>query len=307
MEILPVELLENIFHQLSSLKDFQNAFNTCYKWRKIIENLFKNKGKINWRIKKSFPETKYFNFTYKTTFSGKILIASRYPSDDLEIEIIDLINPRLNFKFTVDGRASIKGAVGGFVQNKPVICGGVNDRGNIQNCLVLGENSTFSMITNRFYASSVLLKQQQQLWVTGGQTVKKDSLNATTLNSTEFVKLDQPNSVQGPDLPFTILGHTMVQINPKSILIIGGYQNGDISNKTWFVDLSNGFEIKEGPPLQHARVGHSCSKIIIKGKVFIVVAGGIQIPPSSIQIHAVEILDSTSPKNAWTFGMHLFN
>ena len=97
----------------------------------------------------------------------------------------------------------------------------------------------------------------------------------------------------------------MVQINPKSILIIGGYQNGDISNKTWFVDLSNGFEIKEGPPLQHARVGHSCSKMIIKGKVFIVVAGGIQIPPSSIQIHAVEILDSTSPKNAWTFGMHL--
>merc|ERR1712020_722656 len=100
MELLPVELLENIFNQLSSLKDFQNAFNTCYKWRKIIKNLFKNKGKINWRIKKSFPETKYFNFTYKTTFSGKILIASRYPSDDLEIEIVDLIDPRLNFKFT---------------------------------------------------------------------------------------------------------------------------------------------------------------------------------------------------------------
>ena len=220
------------------------------------------------------------------------MIASRYPSDYLEIEIIDLIDPRLNFKFRVDGRASIKGAVGGFVQNKPIICGGLSDRGDIQNCLVLGENFTFSMITNRSYASSIVLKQKEQLWVTGGI-----SKSHTTLNSTEFVKSDQPNTVQGPELPFTISGHTMVQIDSKSILIIGGWQNGCISNKTWFVDLSNGFEIKDGPPLNHARAFHSCSKIILNGKVFIVVASGHGYK-------SVEILDSTLPEKGWFFGMH---
>ena len=245
------------------------------------------------------------------------MIASRYPSDYLEIEIIDLIgDPRLDFKFTVpDGRASIRGAVGGFVQNKPMICGGVNDRNEIQNCLVLGEeNFTFSMITDRVDASSIVLKQQQQLWVTGGWKASENGFEpAESLNSTEYVSWDQPNTVQGPKLPFTIYGHTMVEIDLKSILIIGGgRQNNDwsdrpSSNKTWFVDLSNGFEIKEGPSLNHARARHSCSKMTINGKVFIVVAGGVASTIGRPQIRkTVEILDSTSPEKGWIFGMYSF-
>ena len=43
-ENLPTELLEQIFWQLSSLKDIQNCFFVCYKWRKIIEKLYGDKG-----------------------------------------------------------------------------------------------------------------------------------------------------------------------------------------------------------------------------------------------------------------------
>ena len=153
------------------------------------------------------------------------------------------------------------------------------------------------MITDRFSASSIVLKQQQ-LWVTGG--IKRPF---TPLNSTEIVTLNQPNSIQGPELPFTIYGHTMVQIDPKTILIIGGYQNHDISRKTWFVDLSIGFEIKKGPSLYFARSFHSCSKMIINGKVFIVVAGG-GIKGSLQRPKRVELLDSTLPEKGWFFGMH---
>ena len=286
MEKLPVELLENIFHELSSLRDIQNAFNTCSKWRNIIKSMFKDKAKI--------------------------LIVSRSPSDYLEIELIDLIEPKLNFKFEVEGRASIKGAVGGFIQNKPMICGGLNNNSEVQNCLVLGENFEFSLNTDRFKASSIVLKQQECLWVTGGRTIFGNQFcNANGLCSTEFVTSNPPNTVQGPKLPFTIFGHTMVQVDSKLILIIGGCQNGEVSNKTWFVDLSNDFEIKEGPPLIFARAGHSCSRMRINGKLFIVVTSPKvwssssdhfgKITTSSIGEH-VEILDSTALGQGWMIG-----
>ena len=46
-ENLPTELLEQIFWQLSSLKDIQNCFFVCSKWRKIIEKLYGDKGNYN--------------------------------------------------------------------------------------------------------------------------------------------------------------------------------------------------------------------------------------------------------------------
>ena len=50
----------------------------------------------------------------------------------------------------------------------------------------------------------------------------------------------------GPDLPFVISDHTMIQIDSKTIYIIGGHQNGKVSNKTWIADPTNDFQIKEG-------------------------------------------------------------
>ena len=44
IEKLPVEILEIIFHALSSLIDIQHCYETCKKWKQIIENMFADKG-----------------------------------------------------------------------------------------------------------------------------------------------------------------------------------------------------------------------------------------------------------------------
>ena len=77
------------------------------------------------------------------------------------------------------------------------------------------------MIEKRIDAASVTLNPYK-LWIVGGLN---EHLNP--LSSTEFIKLGQP-SVSGPDLPFRICEHSMIQYDEKSIYIIGGFQNRSI-------------------------------------------------------------------------------
>ena len=44
MENLPTEVLEMVFCPLSSLYEIEKCFKTCRKWKKILRNMFKNKG-----------------------------------------------------------------------------------------------------------------------------------------------------------------------------------------------------------------------------------------------------------------------
>merc|ERR1712020_649587 len=107
-----------------------------------------------------------------------------------------------------------------------------------------------------------------------GSQVEKN--NDESLKSTEMISLDQP-PVPGPDLPFTVAYHSMVLVDPTTIYLIGGGQNDQISeysNKTWIIDPTNNFQIKVGPSLNFARKNHSCSKMKIEGRIFLVVAGG---------------------------------
>ena len=55
----------------------------------------------------------------------------------------------------------------------------------------------------------------------------------------------------------------------NSIYLIGGKQNNEWSKKTWIVNPVNGFEIQEGPSLNHVRHSHACAKLIINGKLMI--------------------------------------
>ena len=45
MDKIPVEVLEIIFSNLSSLSDVTNCFYTCKKWNEIVKTMFKDKGK----------------------------------------------------------------------------------------------------------------------------------------------------------------------------------------------------------------------------------------------------------------------
>ena len=84
------------------------------------------------------------------------------------------------------------------------------------------------------------------------------------------------------------------QYDSNSVYVIGGYQDGEWSEKTWIFDPSNNFQMREGPNLNIARCGHSCNKMIINEKVFIIVAGGFFED-------SVELLDPMSDQG-WIFG-----
>ena len=153
-------------------------------------------------------------------------------------------------------------------------------------------NHGFEMMIPRSFISSVVLNESK-IWITGGW-----SYNKRRVKSTEIISLDQP-PVPGPDLPFTVYDHSMVLVDPTTIYLIGGYQNNQISNKTWIIDPTNDFQIKVGPSVNIERWGHSCSKMRIKGKIFLVVAGGW----NNGALDSVELLDTTYPDQGWKMGM----
>lgn len=149
------------------------------------------------------------------------------------------------------------------------------------------------MLDQRYYGSSVTVNGK--LWITGGQNAE-----GKHLNSTEFMSPGQLRTIKGPNLPFGISNHTMVQVNSKAVYIIGGYQYYGIeSKKTWIVDpnklYSNMFDYKEGPDMNLARIRHSCNKMEINGKIYLVVAG-------HKNEDFIEILDSESPEKGWIIG-----
>ena len=137
------------------------------------------------------------------------------------MEIIDLLNPAFKYKWN-DVRAARVRLLGGMVQNQPIICGGHNNSKKFKNGIILQSNKELQMIELRILASSVVL-DETRLWVSGGLDEKEKSVN-----SSEFFSLDEPPE-DGPKLPFTVSGHCMVKVDSKTIYLIGGSQNNQIS------------------------------------------------------------------------------
>ena len=224
------------------------------------------------------------------------MIAGGYDQQDNAsniVEIIDLINPAFQYKWN-DVRAARVGSIGGILQNQPLICGGSDPDvifTNSNNGIILRSNKELQLIKRRRFASSVVLNDTR-LWVCGGRDKGWDRMN-----SSEFISLDQPPE-DGPKLPFNVSDHCMVQVDSKSIYLIGGFQNGKLSKKTWIIDPTNNFEMKEGPEMNNIRVGCSCATMRLNNKTFIVVFGRLYFTDSEIP----EILDTSLPTNNWKYG-----
>ena len=95
----------------------------------------------------------------------------------------------------------------------------------------------------------------------------------------------------------------MVLVDPTTIYLIAGFQNEQKSNKTWIINPSNNFQIRMGPPLNIARWKHSCSKMKIEGRIFLVVAGGATFGSVAL-LDSVELLDTAFPEQGWKMGMN---
>ena len=179
---------------------------------------------------------------------------------------------------------------GGLVQNKLIICSG-------HYYYILGTPMIKKvLIEPRNFASSVVLNDNV-LWIVGGKVGKNNT------NTSEFVKLNE-NPVKGPDLPFHISHHSMIQYDKKSIYIIGGLYDDDKygSGQTWITDPTNGFQIIKGPNLKEPRHSFACGKMLMNGKTVLIVAGGITKLGNVFD--SVEILDPSSDKG-WKIGMKL--
>ena len=111
------------------------------------------------------------------------------------LEIIDLIDMTSKPVIVADTNGSRKGAIGGILQNKPVICGGYDsDIKSITNFSIIGmTNDNFKMIRPREFSASIALNESK-IWVTGGKSL-------TT--STEIISFDE-SPVAGPNFPFTV-------------------------------------------------------------------------------------------------------
>ena len=227
---------------------------------------------------------------------------------DIPLEIIDLINPKLKSDIVENEIGDIDGATGCILQNKIVLCGGQDNEDNVSNQIkIIGlPNYDSKMIVPRMHARSIVLNKSQ-IWVTGGVDPNHLShlgpgrplaLSHHVPDSTEIISLNEP-PVLGPDLPFPAFCHSMILVNPTTIYLIGGIL---LDGKTWIIDPTNDFQIKEGPSLNFARRSHSCSKMRIEGKLYLVVAGGLDHKDENID--SVELLDTSCTKQGWKMGMN---
>ena len=205
--------------------------------------------------------------------------------------------------------------MGGTINDKLIIAGGFDYPNYLQNCQCLDKygnvSNLFDLTEKRSSAASVKISARK-IWIVGGTSDIFDTSKAS--NSSEFIDSAEYSVSKGPDLPFTIHSHCMIKFSETEIYIIGGRQNGKISNKTWIVDPKNDFHITEGidlvfsglnvkiakylykfagPMLKYGRARHCGAKMDLNGKSILVVAGG-ESSEDSKELDSVEILDPLS-------------
>jgi hypothetical protein len=146
-------------------------------------------------------------------------------------------------------------------------------------------------------AAPVNIKGQEFLWITGGIDSSSNRLKTTVLVSERSGVVSE-----GKELPEARSSHCMLALG-KYVMLTGGWTDGGQQKSILVYDTENGFSYKEGPPMNHARFGHSCSTMespAHEGRTVAVVAGGVGDGPDS-----AEILDFDIPGSAWELSEYL--
>jgi hypothetical protein len=218
-------------------------------------------------------------------------------------EIINLESSTSTCKNPSNFPAELRAAIGGLgFKENPIICGGMQNGTLSNKCYSLENNewvSSVSMNSVRAKAAAAQL-QDGKLLVTGGFY---GNFDFDYLNSAEMLTEEGWESYI-PALPVTIYRHCMVTVNSTTVMVIGGYHNGnDYSGKTFYFIFGEE-SWTEGPELNSEQVGHSCGKIRRNKEtqeMSIIVAGGVSY--GSSYLSSVEILDEGS--NEWQTGPEL--
>ena len=189
----------------------------------------------------------------------------------------------------------------GVLEGVPLICGG-RKGGNVnQACVAIGHpDLKIQMLEKREFTSGIVLNYpSKSLWVTGGLS----RVNAGKgHSSSEFIYLNKP-AEKGPDLPFEIHGHCMIKYNDSAIFIIGGDLDeafGSSSSKTWIIDPTNNFNVRNGPSLSVGKEVMACGKMTIDGKTWLVVG------PNYYSYSHLDLLDPLNVNQGWLKGIYYF-
>jgi hypothetical protein len=226
--------------------------------------------------------------------SGKVLITTGdRRSTSVKSEVIDLEDASNICQNLEDYPIGVYSAVGGlFNQGDPLVCGGGFPATNV--CYVVNQPGQSSeMLEERVYSASLTLNSSH-LWITGGTGYNGNVL----LQTSEFVSIGQP-SVKGPDLPYAVYRHCLVEVNSSTALLCGGY-NGGILNECHYMDLED-HSWSQGPPMMTKRQQHSCGifkSAAHQGRNVVIAAGGWWWDDDYLD--SVEFLDSTT--NTWNDG-----
>ncbi len=213
-------------------------------------------------------------------------------------EVINLASSASTCKNPPNFPGKVFAAIGGLgFKGHPILCGGVQNDVRSNKCYSLENDewvSSASINSVRVYAAAAQLKNGKLL-VTGGYDESQSDLN-----SAEMLTEEGWESIK-PSLPVTVYGHCMVTVNSTTEMVIGGYQNGQRSGKTFYFTF--GEETwTEGPELKNKRNWHSCGKIRRhkeSHEMSIIAVGGFD----GYGLSSVEILDEGS--NEWQTGPEL--
>ncbi len=231
---------------------------------------------------------------------SKLLICGGNNPDIDSCEVVNLASSASTCKNPPNFPAIVNSAIGGFgFKENPVLCGGYQNSDFSNKCYSLENNewvSSASLNSVRVAAAAAQL-QDGKLLVKGGKDGPGSDLNSAEMLTEEGWESNIPS------LPVTIFDHCMVTVNSTNVMVIGGYQNGLISGKTFYFTLGEE-SWTEGPVLKNKRDSHSCGKIRRNKEsqeMSIIVAGGDY--GGSSYLSSVEILDEGS--NEWQTGPDL--
>ena len=155
-----------------------------------------------------------------------------------------------------------------------------------------------SLTTPRIHASAINVNRHQTL-IIGGYNINNSSYPIPNrMKSTEVVS--SSGAEKGKDFPVTISNSCVIKINSTCALVIAGVQDGMYSTSTWYVDLPS-LQFTPGLSIKTRRYGHGCATFHLGGKVFGVVAGGLNYDDLVSSTEIID-LDENSP-TSWTEGM----
>ena len=207
-----------------------------------------------------------------------------------KLETIDLSTSTSTCLDWIDYPIGVYEATGGLLGGIPVICGGQSGA-NVENmCYAIGVGA---MSTKRMRAASVALNGER-LWISGGFT------GSNELSSSEFVNIDG-QTTPGPELPFSIQMHIMINIAYNNTLVIGGYSSafGYLATVHFY---NHHYEIWSNAPLLNEARAKTAAGIIVDEVTFeelVVVTGGLDFTNGIKYIlMSTEILDG----GEWSMG-----